>query len=112
MPLTPRDSVSPAAVTLTLPANEPPVVGWKRTTTFWVAAAARVNEPPETMRNGALTLTLPDSDAPLVFCTVKVRSTLPPAATVPKLTEVVGVTLMSACATPLAVPEHALSLPL
>jgi hypothetical protein len=47
----------------------------------------------------------------LVFCTVKVRSTVPLTATLPKLVVAVGVTSRSPCATPLAELEHALSLP-
>jgi hypothetical protein len=47
----------------------------------------------------------------LVFCTVKVRSAVLPTATLPKLVVVDGVTLKSGSATPLAEPEHALSLP-
>jgi hypothetical protein len=46
----------------------------------------------------------------LVFCTVKVRSTVLPIGTLPKLV-VEGVTRKSGWATPLAAPEHALSLP-
>ncbi len=46
----------------------------------------------------------------LVFCTVKVRSAVLPIGTLPKVV-VGGVTPKSEWATPLAVPEHALSLP-
>jgi hypothetical protein len=49
--------------------------------------------------------------AELVFCTVKVRSTWPPTATLPKLVVAVGVTLKSTWATPVAEDEHVLSLP-
>ena len=49
--------------------------------------------------------------APLVFCTVKVRSTVVPGAALPKFVVVEGETVKSACATPLAEAEHALSLP-
>jgi hypothetical protein len=67
VPLTPRDRVSPAAVKVTLPAKAPAAVGWKRTTTFWVAPGASENDPPEAIRYGAPTLALPDQDEALVF---------------------------------------------
>src|SRR5262245_24421359 len=95
-----------------LVANVPADVGWNRTTTVAVAFAASEKGLPETIRYGAPTLALPDRDAPLTFCTVKLRSTVVPVFAEPKLTVVVGVTVTSALATPLAVPEHALSLPL
>jgi len=63
------------------------------------------------MLNGGPTPAAPERLAPLVFCTVKVRSTVPPVVTLPKLVVVAGVTLKSGWATPLAEPEHALSLP-
>jgi hypothetical protein len=47
----------------------------------------------------------------LVFWTVKVRSTVVPTATLPKLVVVEGVTLKSAVATPFADAEQALSFP-
>ena|SRR6185436_16284582 len=56
-------------------------------------------------------LAVPERLAVLVFCTVKVRSTVPPTATLPKLVVAEGVTPKSAWATPLAVAEQALSLP-
>ena len=61
--------------------------------------------------NGATTLAPPAMVTELVFNTVKLRSTALPTATLPKLVAVVGVTLKSASATPLAAAEHALSLP-
>src|SRR6185295_12139269 len=70
-PLRARDSVSPAALKLTLVAKVPAPVGWNRTTTVAVAFAASENGLPETIRYGDPTLALPDRDAPLVFCTVK-----------------------------------------
>ena len=63
------------------------------------------------MLNGAPTLAAPEMLALLVFCTVKVRSTVPLTVTLPKLVVAVGVTSRSPCATPLAELEHALSLP-
>jgi hypothetical protein len=56
-------------------------------------------------------LAVPEMLALLVFCTVKVRSTVLPVATLPKLVVVEGVTVKSGWATPLAAAEHALSLP-
>jgi hypothetical protein len=109
-PLTTRDTVSPPAVTFTLPAKLPAVVGWKRTVMVWLAPEDREKEPPDTMLNGAPTLAAPASPAVPVFCTVKVRSTVLPVVTLPKLTE--GVTVKSGWATPLTEVEHALSLPL
>ena len=46
----------------------------------------------------------------LVFCTVKVRSTVLLTVTLPKLVVADGVTLKSGWATPVAELEHALSL--
>jgi hypothetical protein len=56
-------------------------------------------------------LAVPESVIVLVFWTVKIRSTVVPTATLPKLVVVEGVTLKSALATPLAEAEHALSFP-
>ena len=47
-------------------------------------------------------LAVPESVIVLVFWTVKIRSTVVPTATLPKLVVVEGVTLESALATPLA----------
>jgi hypothetical protein len=63
------------------------------------------------MVNGAATLAPPAMLAALVFCTVNVRSTDVPVATVPKLVVVEGVTLKSGWATPLVAPEHGPSPP-
>jgi hypothetical protein len=63
------------------------------------------------MLNGAATVAVPEMLAALVFCTVKVRSTAVPVATLPKLVAVVGVTPKSPRATALAAAEHALSFP-
>jgi hypothetical protein len=63
------------------------------------------------MLYGAPMLAVPEMLAPLVFCTVKVRSAVLPVATLPKFVVVEGVTLKSGWATPLAAPEHALSFP-
>jgi len=57
-------------------------------------------------------LAVPEILALLVFCTVKVRSTVPLTATLPKLVVVAGVTSKSGRATPLAELEHTLSSPL
>src|SRR3977135_2345952 len=70
-----------------------------------------MNDPPDTMLNGAATVTLPEMLAALVFCTVNVRSAVVPVVMVPKLVAVVGVTLKSPCATALGAAEPAVSLP-
>jgi len=64
------------------------------------------------MLNGAPTLAAPEMPALLVFCTVKVRSTVAPTVRLPKLVVADGATVKSGCATPLAELEHVLSLPL
>jgi hypothetical protein len=110
-PVTPRESVSPFAVNVTLPAKLPALVGWNRTTTACEAPGFRENEPPDTTRNGAAMLADPESAEPPVFATVKVRSAVAPLAMLPKLVAAVGVTLMSGWATPLAAAEHGPSLP-
>jgi hypothetical protein len=110
-PLTPRETVSPAAVKFTFEAKLPVAVGRNRTTTFWLAPAARVKEPPETIWNGDPTLAPPDTLDPEVFCTVNVRSTVLPVPILPKLTVPDGDTLTAARATALTADEHALSLP-
>jgi hypothetical protein len=56
-------------------------------------------------------LAAPEMLALLVFCTVKLRSTVLLTVTLPKLVVTDGVTLKSGCATPLAELEHGLSLP-
>jgi hypothetical protein len=110
-PVTARVVVSPLAVKVTLVAKVPAAVGAKRMVTTWLAPAAREMAPPETMLYGELTLTLPETLVVLVFWTVKVRSTVLPVVMLPKLVVVVGVTLKSSWATPLADGEHVLSLP-
>jgi hypothetical protein len=110
-PLTARETLSPPAVTFTLPAKEPAVVGAKRTVAVWLPPGAREKAPPETTVNGAPTLTEPERLARLVFWTVKVRFTVLPTVMLPKLVAVVGATEKSARALPLAEGEHALSLP-
>jgi hypothetical protein len=110
-PVTARVIVSPLAVKLRLVAKVPPAVGANRTVTTWLAPAVSENEPPETTLYGAPTLTPPVMLVVLVFCTVNVRSTVVPVVMLPKLVVVVGVTLKSAWATPLAEGEHVLSLP-
>jgi uncharacterized membrane protein len=56
-------------------------------------------------------LAVPERLVVLVFWTVKVRSTVVPTATLPKLVLVVGVTLKSVLATPRASAEQVLSFP-
>jgi len=63
------------------------------------------------MLYGAPMLAVAEMLEPLVFWTVKARSTELPMATLPKLVAVEGVTLKSGWATPLADVLHALSLP-
>jgi hypothetical protein len=63
------------------------------------------------MLYGAPMLAAPEMLAPLVFCTVKLRSAVLPVAMLPKLVGVEGVTLKSGWATPLVAAEHALSFP-
>jgi hypothetical protein len=111
-PLTPRETVSPPAVKVTLPAKLPAVVGRNRTVMVRLAPEASEKEAPETILNGAPTLAAPEMLALPVFRTVNVRSTVPPTATLPKPVEAAGATSRSAWATPLAELEHPLSLPL
>jgi hypothetical protein len=58
-PLTARDTESPPAVKVTLPAKLPALVGRKRTVTVRLAPGASENDAPETMLNGAPTLADP-----------------------------------------------------
>jgi hypothetical protein len=111
VPLTPRDMVSPSAVKLTFPEKTPATEGRNLTTTVCVAPGVSENDPPEAIVNGATTLAAPDRGDVLVFCTVKVRSTVVPVATLPKLTAAVGVTSIEERATALDAGVHALSLP-
>jgi hypothetical protein len=111
VPLTLRETVSEPPVNTTFDANVPVVVGWNRTVTVWLAPEARVNGEPDTTLNGAATVAVPEMLAPLVFCTVNVRSTAVPVVTLPKLVAPAGVTPKLPCATPLAAGEHALSFP-
>jgi hypothetical protein len=111
-PLTPRETVSPPAVNLALPANAPAAVGRNRTVTARLAPAPSEKEAADVTLKGAPALTATEVLAPLVFCTVKVRSAVPPIVTLPKLLLPDGVTARVGWATPVAAPEHALSLPL
>ena len=111
-PLTPRDTESPPAVKVTLLAKLPALVGRNRTVTVRLAPGASEKAAPETIVNGAPMLADPEMLASPLFCTVKVRSTVAPTATLPKLVEAAGVTSKSAWATPLAALEHPLSFPL
>jgi hypothetical protein len=56
-------------------------------------------------------LAVPVRLEPLVFCTVKLRSTVVPVVTLPKAVVVEGLIVRSGWATPLVAAEHALSLP-
>ena len=60
-PLTLRVIVSPPPVNVTLPTKLVALVGLKRTTTDWLAPAARENELPDTTLNGAATAVPPDT---------------------------------------------------
>ena len=46
-PVTPGETLPPLDVKLTFPVKVPVAVGLKRTTTAWLAPAARLNGPPE-----------------------------------------------------------------
>jgi hypothetical protein len=111
-PLTPREAESLPTVKVTLPAKLPETVGRNRTVTVCEPPGLSENDPPDTMLNGALTLADPETVPPLVFCTVKVRSSAVLSAVDPKAIELAGVTVKSVLATPLAVGEQALSFPL
>jgi hypothetical protein len=87
------------------------LVGRKRTTTGWLAPAARENDPPDTTLNGAPTAALPDKVELVVFLTVNVRSTVVPTVMVPKAVVLVGDTLSEPRAAAEAADEHALWLP-
>ena len=89
-PLTPREMVSPSTVTLTLEAKLPATVGANRTVTVRLAPEARENELPDTMLNGAPTLTDPDRLTGPVFWIVNVLSTVVPVVTLPKFVAVAG----------------------
>ena len=107
VPVTALDSVSPSAVTVTLPVNVADEVGENRTTTFCVEPAATVYEPPLTTVKEAGADTVTDRVIVLVLVTVNVRSTDVPMVVEPKSIEV-GVTVKLACAVPLA-STHGLS---
>jgi hypothetical protein len=111
-PLTLRVIVSPPPANVTLPTKLAALVGLKRTTTDWVAPAARENEVPDTTLNGAPTAVPPDTVEPVMFLTVNVRSTVVPTVTVPKDVVLVGDTLREPRAAAETAGEHALSLPL
>jgi hypothetical protein len=111
VPLTSRDSVSPSAVKLTLALAAVALVGVNFTVTMAVAPEpTSVNGLPETMLKGAATDAVPAIVPPRVLCTVNVCVAELPMLTVPKFTVVVGVAVMSTCATALATPEQLLSL--
>lgn len=110
-PVTERETVSLPVVKVALPAKLPVLVGRNRTVTSRLPPPASEKLLPETTLNGAPTLTVTDMVPVLVFCTVKVRSTVPLTATLPKFVVPVGDTVKSAWATPLTDPVHPLSLP-
>ena len=112
VPVTSLDNVSPSAVKLTLALAAVVLVGVNFTVMVAVAPAlVSVNGLPETMLNGAATDAVPVIVPPRVLCTVNVCVAELPMLTVPKFTVLVGVAVMSTCATALAAPEQALSLP-
>jgi hypothetical protein len=110
-PLTERESVSLPVAKVTLPAKLPLVVGRNRTVTSRLAPPPSEKLVPDVMLNGAPTLTVTEIPVLPVFCTVKVRSTVPLTATLPKFVVPVGDTVKSAWAAPLTDPVHPLSLP-
>jgi hypothetical protein len=93
--------VSPPAVKFTLLAKLPALVGWNRRVTVRLAPGDSEKEPPDAMLNGAPTFAPPEMLAVLVFCTVNVRSTMPPVVTFPKFVAMVGVTLKTGWPTPI-----------
>jgi hypothetical protein len=110
-PVTERESVSFPVLNVTLPAKLPVVVGRNCTVTSRLEPPPSEKLLPEVMLNGAPTLTVTEMPVVLVFCTVKVRSTVPLTATLPKFVLPVGDTVKSAWAAPLTDPVHPLSLP-
>ena len=112
VPVTSRETVSPSAVKLTLVLAAVALVGENRTVTVAVAPLpTSVKGLPEAIANGAGTVAVPVIVPPRVLVTVKVWVAELPMVTLPKAVVPVGVTVKSTCATPLATPEHVLSLP-
>src|SRR5262249_16160121 len=83
-PETPPETSPAVVVKLTIPAKVPTAVGVRRTTTAWLAPAARLNEPPEKMLYGGAVEAVPVRVPCPVFWTVKVRSAELPTATLAK----------------------------
>jgi hypothetical protein len=112
VPVTSRDCISPSAVKLMLVLAAVVLVGVNRTVTVAVAPdPTSVKGLPETMVNGAPTEAVPVTVPPRVLWTVIVWVAELPMLTLPNATVPEGVTAKSNCATPLAMAEHALSLP-
>src|SRR5262249_34276086 len=96
VPVTSLGTVSPAAVKLTLVLATAVLVGVKRTVTVAVAPEpTRVKGLPETMLNGAATEAVPVTVPVRVLVTVRVCVAEVPMLTFPKLTVVVGATVIS-----------------
>src|SRR5213593_4542318 len=113
VPVASREMVSPSAVKVTLALTVAEAVGVKRTVTAWVAPKPpRVNGLPDTMLKGPESDALPETVPARVLCTMKTWFAKLPMFTFPKLTALVGDTAKSTWATPLAVSEQALALPL
>src|SRR5437879_379890 len=111
-PVTSRDSASPSAVKLTLVLAAAVLVGANRTVTVAVEPEpTRVKGLPETMLNGAPTEAVPVTVPARVLWTVNVWVAELPIVTLPKFTVVVGVAVISTCATAPTEGEHVLSLP-
>jgi hypothetical protein len=111
-PVSWRVTLAPFAVTARFTLAVAATVGLKRTVTACVVPTpTRLNELPDTTPNGVELDAVPETVPPLVFCTVKVRSTKLPILAVPKSTVAVGLTLKSPRAVALASGEHELSLP-
>jgi len=111
-PVTSRDSASPSAVKLTLVLAAAVLVGANRTVTVAVEPEpTRVKGLPETMLNGAPTEAVPVTVPARVLWTVNVWVAEFPIVTLPKFTVVVGVAVISTCATAPTEGEHVLSLP-
>src|SRR2546425_5894288 len=73
VPVTPRETLPPLAVKVTLVLAIAATTGAKRTVPVAVEPApTRLNEAPETTLKGADVVTVPDTVPPPVFCTVNV----------------------------------------
>jgi hypothetical protein len=113
VPVTSRESESPAAEKLTFTLAVTALVGANRTVTVWMAPnPASVKTLPDTTLKGAEVDTVPEMAPPRVFDTLKVCVATLPMVTLPNATVPVGLTPYPVCATALAAGEQALSLPL